>query len=87
MVNLHVVYSMVADLNTKALGDLEVMYSMVVHLNTEALGYLQVIYSMVAHLKCPVDSEFLFTAGAGFTKLCALLKLDFLTSAYKKCMR
>ena len=26
-------------------------------------------------------------AGAGFTKPCALLKLDFLTSAYKKCMR
>ena len=26
-------------------------------------------------------------AGASFTKPCALLKLDFLTSAYKKCMR
>ena len=25
--------------------------------------------------------------GAGFTKPCALLKLDFLTSGYKKCMR
>ena len=24
--------------------------------------------------------------GAGFTKPCALLKLDFLTSAYNKCM-
>ena len=29
----------------------------------------------------------LCTPGAGFTKPCALLKLDFLTSAYKKCMR
>ena len=28
-----------------------------------------------------------FWSGAGFTKPCALLKLDFLTSAYKKCMR
>ena len=25
-------------------------------------------------------------SGAGFTKPCALLKLDFLTSAYNKCM-
>ena len=27
------------------------------------------------------------TSRAGFTKPCALLKLDSLTSAYKKCMR
>ena len=26
-------------------------------------------------------------SGTGFTKPCALLKLDFLTSAYQKCMR
>ena len=28
-----------------------------------------------------------YNSRAGFTKPCALLKLDFLTSAYKKCMR
>ena len=29
----------------------------------------------------------IISPGAGFTKPCALLKLHFLTSAYKKCMR
>ena len=36
---------------------------------------------------CEVPLYFLgLLAGAGFTKPCALLKLDFLTSAYNKCM-
>ena len=41
------------------------------------------------HTSCldTTDERYNLIPGAGFTKPCALLKLDFLTSAYKKCMR
>ena len=49
--------------------------------------FFLMIYIILAFKKCFLNIITNARYGAGFTKPCALLKLDFLTSADKKSMR